>query len=318
MLGSCAAWLAVSLLVQTGAPVWAWHVGVGAAGACLAGSAGLLRSTLSQAVEHRQLRVASSVDATALELVIVAAPLVVAAAVLIAPIGATAVVAFVSLCAAAAATVLPQASPPTRTATSSARLHPTSPLLAWAASGLAFGLALGAVEIGAVSLVVTNGGEPSQAWTIYAAVALSSALGGLLDARTASLDRHDYRSRVVVLAAVMLTGGVITALAASPIFNLIGVALVGLPTAPLLSARSLRTEALVDPVVRGRAFTLVFAAQSLGFAGAGLLLTGLGHRGAIAVGSAAILASTLIVIATDKSPPRLPHRQRREGDPDGS
>lgn len=300
LIGSCVAWLAVSWAIQAGAPGWSWHLGALAAGACMAGSAGLLRSTLSQAVQHRQLRVASSVDATLLELVIVAAPLVVAAAVLMAPIGATVVVALVSFLGAAAVRLLPEPVSAKAATKTSDRLRLTGPLLAWASAGLAFGLALGAVEIGAVSLVMANGGQANQAWVIYAALALSSAAGGLLDARTAALERGDHRPRVVVLAALMVTGGSIAALAASPVLILAGVALVGFPTAPLLSARSLRTEAVVGSSIRGRAFTLVFAAQSLGFAGAGLLLTELGHRGAITVGSAAILASTLYVIVADK------------------
>jgi hypothetical protein len=246
------------------------------------------------------------VDASLFELVIVGAPLVVAAGLLIAPIGATVVVALVSLVAAAAVTLLPEPDPPETAPVTSARLRFTGPLLAWATAGLAFGLALGSIEIGAVSLAVANGWHPNQAWIIYAILALSSAIGGLLDARTAGLDRDDYRPRVMMLALVMVTGGATAALTTSPVLILIGVALVGFPAASLLSARSLRTEAVVNSAVRGRAFTLVSAAQSLGFATAGLLLTELGHRGAIAVGGASIIASTLFVVVTDR-----PHHSPR-------
>jgi len=64
--------------------------------------------------------------------------------------------------------------------------------------------------------------------------------------------------------------------------------------------RSLRTEAVVDPAARGRAFTLVFASQSLGFAAAGILLAALGPHGAIIVGSAAVFVTTLFVVTTDR------------------
>ena len=216
----------------------------------------------------------------------------------------------VSICAAGAVSLLPEMASSTTHPVTLERLRLTGPLVAWAIAGLALGAALGAIEIGAVSLAVAIGGATSDAWIIYAVLGVASMTGGLVDGLTAGRDSHDHRPRIVLLAALMMTGGLVTALATNPLLILTGVAILGLPTAPLLSARSLRTEAVAAPCDRSRAFTLVFAAQSLGFAAAGLLLAQLGHHGAIIIATTAVLTSTLIVAMIDKpNPGSLPSQQ---------
>ena len=100
VVASSTSWFLLSILILLGAPYWSWHLVALLAGAAIAGSAGLLRATLSKSVGARRSRVASTLDVTALDLSVFLAPLLVTAGLSVTPIGATLVVAVVSLLAA--------------------------------------------------------------------------------------------------------------------------------------------------------------------------------------------------------------------------
>jgi hypothetical protein len=155
------------------------------------------------------------------------------------------------------------------------------------------------VEIGAVSFVTRAGGTPQSGWVVITVLAAASVIGGLLDAATSSTRFGGDRLRPFVLSLLMALGALVTALSSSLVGVLLGVIMLGACTAPLLSARSLRTEAVVSASERSRAFTLASAAQSLGFAAAGGLLTLMGPSGAVAAGGVLVALSGVVVLLAD-------------------
>ena len=309
-LASAVAWTGFSALIALGAPYLWWHLAALLAGGTLAGSAGLLRSTLSDTTEPRQMRVASSLDATVIELLVVAAPMLVTLGLSVDLLGTTGVVAAVSALAVFSLRSLPDASqpPPTGTALSAPLLTLRRPLWAWGWVGFALGLTLGVVEIGAVSLVSRIGLRVADAWVVFAVLTAASILGGLVDAATAGPGHQDHRPRTLMFVGAMVSGCLVMLLGTTLPVVLLGVALLGLPAAPLFSARSLRTEAVTTSVERPLAFTRVFALQSIGFAVAGLLLAGVGQRWSLAAAMVALVATTIGVVHLDRparsAPPR--------------
>jgi hypothetical protein len=301
-LASALAWTGFSAVIALGAPYLLWHLAALLAGGTLAGSAGLLRSTLSDTAEPRQMRVASSIDATMIELLVVAAPLLVTLGLSVDLLGTTGVVAAVSALAVVSLRSLPNPSQHPESMTSAPA--PTStlhrPLWAWGWAGFALGLTLGVVEIGAVSLVSRIGLRVADAWVVFAVLAVTSVLGGLIDAATATLGHQDHRPRLLVFVGVMLSGCFVMLLGTTLPVILLGVSLLGLPAAPLFSARSLRTEAVTTPSERSLAFTRVFALQSIGFAVAGLLLAGVGQQRSLAIAAFILIITTIGVVHLDR------------------
>ena len=226
MISSAASWAALTVLVAVHAAPWSWYLPVVGAGVSLAGVSAELRSTLGFVVGSPQLRVASSLDAVLMDVVIVGAPLVVSAAVAVTALGAVAVAVPASLAAAASVRLLPRrgfpaASPapqrplrsrPGQAATPNPeppRAGPAilpgrrAPVLAWTCAGAAFGLMVGSLEIGAVSLVQAHGRPVQQAWLVFATLAGSSVIGGLADAATARWDHGGHRTRLAILSLIM-------------------------------------------------------------------------------------------------------------------
>ena len=280
-----------------------WHLAALLAGGTLAGSAGLLRSTLSDTAEPRQMQVASSLDATMIELLVVAAPMLVTLGLSVDLLGTTGVVAAVSALAVFSLRSLPDSSQHSLTTATfpepSITLHRS--LWAWGWTGLALGLTLGVVEIGAVSLVSRTGLQVADAWVVFAVLAAASILGGLVDAATAALGDQNHRPRILMFVGIMLSGCLVMLLGTTLPVVLLGVALLGLPAAPLFSARSLRTEALTTSSERSLAFTRVFALQSIGFLVAGLLLARVGQQWSLAAAMAVLVATTIGVVYLDRS-----------------
>ena len=226
------------------------------------------------------------------------------------PIGATVVVAIVSAIGAGLARTLP------RLRSDGVRLlgprYPSAPrrgperrILVWIAASVGFGVVFGAVEIGAVTLVVRNWLPPTAGWLVFAVLAITSVVGGVLDAVTASRQNADYRIRTAALATTMLVGALVTATTTHFALVLVGLALVGLPAGPLLSARSLGIENASSVSHVTRIFASVFSAQQVGFAASGLLLTALGFQLAVMVGTVALLATVTCALLVD-----LPRRER--------
>lgn len=306
LLASGSSWVLLSAFIVLGAPFWSWHLMAFLAGAVMAGSAGLLRATLKNAVGAPRVRVASTLDVTALDLSVFLAPLLVTAGLLLAPIGATLVVAVVSLLSILALRVLPKdidVSPGRKVG----RLALSLPLIAWGFVGFAIGFVLGMVEIGAVSFALRIGLAATDVWIIFALLTLTSIVGGVLDAITAAFGGSDYRPRVVLLTGLMVSGCVLVVTADSLWLALVGLALIGLPTGPLLSARSLRTEVVAPVQTQGQAFVLMFALQSVGFAVAGFLLAAVGQQGGVGV-AALVLAAALVFVVIADRPVRLSSR----------
>jgi MFS family permease len=304
-LASALAWIGFSVVIALGAPYLLWHLAALLAGGTLAGSAGLLRSTLSDAAEPRQMRVSSSLDATVIELLVVAAPMLVTLGLSVDLLGTTGVVAAISALAVLSLRSLPGPSQrsPTMATLPAPLLTLRRPLWAWGWVGFALGLTLGVVEIGAVSLVSRTGLQVADAWVVFAVLTAASVLGGLIDTATAAPGHQDHRPRTLMFVGIMISGCLVMLLGTTLPEILLGVALLGLPAAPLFSARSLRTEAVTTPSERPLAFTRVFALQSIGFAVAGLLLAGVGQQWSLTAAMLVLVATTIGVVNTDRPAP---------------
>lgn len=139
-------WLAVCAAIASGQPVWAWHAGAALAGAVLAGSGGVIRSQLPRTVPEGAGRSASTVDVTFMDVLIFLAPLAVAVAAPVHPLGPVAAVGVFSLVAVA---VLPFAGFPAAAPTGPAAPAPEAPgVVAGPAAGTSAAPAVGPAGAG--------------------------------------------------------------------------------------------------------------------------------------------------------------------------
>jgi len=184
------------------------------AGALPAGVGGALRSLLSDAVPPRLLAPALAIDATVVEVVVVAAPLFVSAAAIAAPPGA--IVAMAAAAAAAALLVRGLRGAPSAPAVSGDGGAPSSSdrrtvwsnrrFVFWLIVSLAFGHAAGTAEIGALPLATRLGGGTGAAAGLVAVLAATSALSGVAYAALAHRLAAGAVARACVLLALLVLG----------------------------------------------------------------------------------------------------------------
>jgi len=272
------------------------------AGALAAGVGGGLRSLLSDAVPPRLLAPAIAIDATIIDMVVVAAPLLVLVAALVGPPGAIVAMAGASAVAAllvrglrgapdiAVSGVLP---PPDRWA-----VWRNPRFVFWLLVSLAFGHTCGTAEIGALPLATRLGGGTGTAAGLVAALAATSALSGVAYAAFAHRLAVGAVTRECVLLALLILGCLALGLATGWATAAAAMIALGLYTAPLNTVRSQAAEGEAPPTQKAEAFSVLFAANNIGFALPGLLLAILplsatliagGASGIVALAAASLL-----------------------------
>lgn len=291
-------WAGVWVAAGTGQPAWTWYLGAALAGTVIAGSGGVVRSLLLRTVPEGAGRSASTVDVTFMDLLIFLAPLVVAAAAPIHPLGPLAAVALLSLVAAAAVPLTGLPDPRTggdgagEDRVAAHRLRWSAAAVCWIVFGAAIGLYFAAVEVGATALVVAYGYDVSTAWVVFLLLSLASIVGGFLDAARVP-GRHEA-AWAIGAATLLLVGCLL--LAAGPPLPMAAFALLlsGLPVAALLGLRSHMIDTAVPVGQRAGYFSWAFAAQNVGFALGSALLAVIGQS-ALLVVSALTTAVALAV-----------------------
>ncbi|MFE5732730.1 MFS transporter [Streptomyces sp. NPDC056528] len=281
------------------------------AGIGLGGLTGLTRTLLSSAVPERLLERALAVNATVMELLVVGAPLIAGAALLV--FGWTGgVLAMAAGCAVLALLLAFSrgASRPARERAAEgaegedeALDEPREPLwnlgfIAWVAVGVAFGHTLGAIETAALPLAQAVGSGTFGAGTIIAVLAGSSVLAGV--GYTALADRLPGGSAVragTLLAVVAVAVVGVGQADGWPALTLVVIA-AGLCTAPLNAIRSYAVERTIPEHRRSEGFGWLYTTGACGFAVSGLGLTVLPLGVALTAPAVSCLVAVGLLVAS--------------------
>ncbi|WP_411072441.1 MFS transporter [Streptomyces sp. cmx-4-25] len=250
------------------------------------GLGGLTRTLLNSAVPERLLERGLAVNATVMEFLVVGAPLIAGAALLV--VGWTGgVLAMAAGCAVLALLLAFSrgASRPARERTAEGAEDEDEALdelreplwnlgfIAWVAVGVAFGHTLGAIETAALPLAQTVGSGTFGAGTIIAVLAGSSVLAGV--GYTALADRLPGGPAVragTLLAVVAVAVVGVGQAGGWPALTLVVIA-AGLCTAPLNAIRSYAVERTIPEHRRSEGFGWLYTTGARGFAVSGLGLT---------------------------------------------
>ena len=266
------AFAALAVAVGVAAPLPVLFVLAAATGVALAGVNGGFRSLLQAVVPGAQLPRALTVEAVFVEVAFVTGPAL--AGLLAWVVNPTLVLVIMAVSAATSSMLLarlPRLEPPdTRPAAAAWQTPNTWPVFTIAAG---LGIAVGAYEAALPERLVHLGTDPEHAGTLLAALAVGSALGGVVAAR-----RDDVAARPRALAFVLLAGlGLpLTASAAvgSPLPLAAVLLIAGAPIAPLNALGAILLQRRVPAGRRSEGFAVYVAAVILG-AGSGQLLTGM-------------------------------------------
>ncbi|AWZ08124.1 hypothetical protein DRB96_30300 [Streptomyces sp. ICC1] len=288
----------VAVAAALGAPLPVLCVLCAVAGTGLGGLAGLTRALLDAAVPQRLVERALAVNATVMELLVVGAPLIAGAALLVLgwPGGVAAMAAGAAVLALVLAFARGAARPALKRAPEGAPegAHEGAPegahaedgtpakrreplwnlgFIAWVAVGIAFGHTLGAIETAALPLAQTLGSGSFGAGTIIAVLAGSSALAGIGYAVLADRLPGGPSARAGALLGVVALAAVGAGRADGwPALTAVVIA-AGLCTAPLNAIRSYAVEKTIPVHRRSEGFGWLYTTGACGFAASGLGLT---------------------------------------------
>lgn len=293
--------LAAAVALRAPAPVLFLLVAVAAALA--AGAPGAMRALLSQAVPPHLVAPALAVDSTVIELVVVSAPLLVAAAAapappgaIIAMAGATAIAALLarSLRRPALASSEPVAAD-TSAATGPRPLWRNRRFAFWMVVGAAYGHAVGTAETGALPLALRLGGGPREAAALIVVLPISSALSGIVYAGVAHRVALGAVGQASMLLAVLVAGALGLGLSTHWAMAAGAMVMLGIPIAPLGTVQSQAAEADVPPDRKAEAFGVLYAANGVGYALGGLFLALLPLRDMLLLGAASGVIALMLV-----------------------
>ncbi|MEU5697057.1 hypothetical protein [Actinosynnema sp. NPDC020468] len=288
----------VAVTGVSGAPLWASCLCAAVAGVALAGLPGLARDRLNVAVPRRLVEPALAVDATVVELLVVGAPLVVSAVLLIGAAGGVVAMAVTAAAAGALLALGPRAARPVTAEGTAGGVLWSPAFLAWLAVSFAFGHALGAIETAALTLAGTLDAGVFGGGAIIAILSVAGIASGLGYAALGGKLPGGPRARAAVLLLVVAAATVAVGRAGSWPTLAVAVVLVGLGAAPLNAIRSYAVEQLVPDSRRTEGFSWLYTANGLGFAVSGLGLSWLPLWLALAVPAASCVAGVLLLGAT--------------------
>lgn len=289
---------AIAVLAGLGAPFALLVAAAAAAGVVNGAAFGHLRAVLNHLVPAGRLPRALGITATLNEVVFAAAPVIASAMGVLSP---QAAIWAMVLLGAGPVFLLPQvrtASAPAPDAPRSANLRLTPMILVWLFCAAASSAAIAAIEIGAVSMAVDFGLDPSWGVLFPLALCVTSIAGGVwVSVRNAMPRRRTVLAWLIVMASgilALMIGHSVTA-------TVIGALLVGLVLAPLATYYQLVLDRLVLPEQRAEVFALLRTANALGIiTSSGLIaLVSLGATFAVvlAMMSAAILVTGSVFTA---------------------
>lgn len=308
------AFAGIASLASVGAPT-PWLVLVAAVGGFVnAAVFGYLRAALNALVSAQKLPRALGVAATLNELVFVSAPVLASFLGAVSPQAAAWVVAALS--------AVPMFLAPTVRISDESMVAAAAPsgrrvpmrMLVWLFCAAASGSTVAVIEIGAVSLAVRYGLDPTWAWVFVVALCVASVLGGVW---VSARNRAPSAITVVVYLAVTASGiGLLVGDFSLPA-SLFGAVAVGALLAPLGTHYSLAVDALARPGARAEAFALLRTAGAVGVVVAAGAITFAGLQTALAVCCALTVVATVAAIILTSSSARdaREHRHPTESDP---
>ncbi|MFD5556475.1 hypothetical protein ACFWIA_21865 [Streptomyces sp. NPDC127068] len=302
--------LAVGAAARLGAPVWGLLVAAGVCGAAAGGLSAGFRTLLARTVPESLLLRAVSVDATLLEVVIIAGP---ALAVTSAGWSPWAPVLGMAAAFVVSSLALPVGTPCATDAAgeSGAGAEPIDwfRTLGWLACLFTIGQLLAALEVGALPLAArlteSEGRAHHTAALLIAVLAVASILGSALFA---------WRGRATTALAVLClsglaVGGTVVAFGDGWYALLGGLVLVGACTGPLLAVSSVNLQRVLPRARRSEGFSVAHVVQTVGFASGSLGLGVLDLDTAIALGAGSAVAAA-VCLGVTSSGPASEHRPR--------
>lgn len=275
----------------------------GLSGLLMAGQGGATRAILSSVVPGRLMHQALAVDSTILEILVVSAPLLAAAAAAVSP--PLAIVAMAASQGLAALAVRSLASSigtaqPINPVEAGPRVRGLNSLwrnprfVFWMLMSVAFGHAIGTAETSVLPLATSLGGGLGSSATLIALEAGASALAGLAFATFSHKLSPNPLPKAGIMLGLMITACIV--LAVSPNLIVVGATLIvlGACIAPFDIVRSVAAENVVPQERKTEAFGLIGATHALGFSMAGLFLAILPLKGMLMAGGVSgILALAL-------------------------
>ena len=254
-----------SLVVLAVAVGWAWSQPAVLAVAMVSGIAwspviATPRALLPEVVRRSRLPWASGIEAASIEAALILAPLAGALLGRWRPAATPAVAAGLLM---VSAMLLPAGTDVHRPA-SDGRPLLSRPVTALVGLALLLGLSGGLMEPGLAAVPSTLFGEVAGNAALFVAIAIGSAAGGLIAARTAWPSRAVHSVALFALHAVALVGAATT----GGLVQLGLLVVAGLPIAPLQSLAGLHLDRVAGPRRASETFGLVATVLTLG-AGAG-------------------------------------------------
>lgn len=294
-------WCGLALACALRAPAPVLFLLVALAAVLGAGAPGAMRALLSQTVPPPLVAPAIALDAIAVEVVVVTAPLLVALTAAPSPPGA--IIAMAAAMAIAAALVRGQRRPvPATTASvdASAALGPQAlwrnrRFAFWIVVGVTLGYSIGTAEIGALPRAIRLGGGPREAAELIAVLGISSALSGLVYASVGHRLALGAVGRAIILLAGLVVGSVALGLSAHWATAAGAMVTLGLCCSPLGTVQSQAAQADAPAVRQAEAFGILYAASGVGYALSGLFLALLPVREMLLFGAASALLALLLV-----------------------
>jgi len=303
-----AAALTLALLAAAGAlNLWgAILVALAVASSTLtAGVPAGLRRILTVTVPPRLLTPALALDGVLIEFAAVAGPLIVALAALATQVGG--VIAMAALTAAAALFARGLSAAPAAPATGAGRRRGTGVLrspgvLVWMGIGLAGAQAIGLAEVSALPISESLGGGSLTAVAFLAVLGVFSAVAGIGYGICSERLPGSAGQRATVLLVGLGAGTGILAGQLGLIPTVVGYALIGACTAPLVTTVLITVQRLVPETQTTEAFGIYTAFTGVGYALAGAALAALSLHAALL--TAVLTLPVLVLVAVTSRPPR--------------
>jgi hypothetical protein len=285
-----AALMAVAVLAACEAS-FTWLVVLAAVAGSVNGAAsGYVRAILNHLVSGSRMPRALGIAATLNETTFVLAPVAAAGLGTISP--AFAVFALAVL-GAVPALLVPNTgaahADPARGASASLL---TGPILLWLGCAGAGGAVVAAIEIGAVSLALNFGYEPTLAILFTVPLCLASVSGGIW---VSVRNRMATRKAVLAQLLLMAFGSALAALNLSVATTVVATVLIGVVLAPLSTYNSLVHDGLAPPQRRAELFALLRTANATGVIFASAVLTAVSLSLALVVVCGLMIVATLVV-----------------------